>query len=31
MFYNRESEVKFLEKIQYEELNAANNEKKHKE
>ena len=31
IFYNRESEIKFLEELQSEELDVINNEKKHKE
>ena len=31
IFYNRESEIKFLEELQSEELNIINNEKKYKE
>jgi hypothetical protein len=31
IFYNRENEIKFLEKLQHEELSVIINEKKHKE
>lgn len=31
IFYNRENEIKFLEKLRYEEFNVINNEKRHKE
>jgi hypothetical protein len=31
IFYNRENEIKFLEKLQYEELNVIRNAEEHKE